>query len=649
MKSVYPNRFFHGIRNAASFKSLSFIAAIFFYTSPVSAQSYYPGGLGNSNLVVWLNAGNSSSITQSAGRVSLWSELSGHSYNFSQGNATRQPSYTATGGPGSRPAISFNASGPNFLSRSSMAASLSYTGGVSSFAAASFNASPTAAGFERIYDFGNGQPSDNIWMGRQSTQANMGYEVRNGVNIAQTYTSSNAMVNGTNNIYEVVQQGGTAGTLSAVVHYFAGTAQASSGSSGSFSYVPNTIARNIDYIGRSNWAVDDYFSGTMSEILFYNTAMNTTRRRILENYLSAAWGLTVSATYYTPPTTTSWYSNLVGIGYTSVSDNFLADISGSTDGLGFSSGTGATDFLNTAGYVMAAHNQQTNTVNSAITITGIGSNLNKWNRSWNVQKTGGNSSGLITLNFNFSDYNGTAPTSTYSYGLLYNAGDGSFATGTNTLITLSNISIAGNIVSLTANAANLATGYYTIVWSTSSLLPVSLRGFTASIQTGNALLEWISINDISTRSFEIERSSDALHFTGIGTVAAKTNGAAASNPYQFTDYNPGTGINYYRLKIADADGKISYSPVLTIDFGIPAGSGLYVYSSPSADVLHITGLVAEDNTIIRIINTGGQTIKMMQQAASARMDIPLTLPGKGIYIVMISTGKTMYSRKIIKQ
>jgi hypothetical protein len=70
-------------------------------------------------------------------------------------------------------------------------------------------------------------------------------------------------------------------------------------------WVPTSIVRTSNYIGRSNWAADNYFSGTLSEILVYNVAFNTTQRVILENYLSAAWGEKISTSRYTPPSPTS--------------------------------------------------------------------------------------------------------------------------------------------------------------------------------------------------------------------------------------------------------------------------------------------------------------------------------------------------------
>ena len=114
---------------------------------------------------------------------------------------------------------------------------------------------------------------------------------------------------------------------------------------------------------------------------------------LLENYEAATWGMTSSlpssgyTIFATWAAAASYNKNLVGIGYTSSTDNFLTNPAGSTDGLGFSSTTASTGFLNTGGYIMAAHNGQANTTTNNASISGIsGSNISVWNRSWKLQK-----------------------------------------------------------------------------------------------------------------------------------------------------------------------------------------------------------------------------------------------------------------------
>lgn len=620
-----------------------------------TAQSYYPGGLGNSNLILWLNANKSSSVTiNGSNQVSQWADLSGKGNHFTQGTNGNKPVYGATASPSGMPALTYTSTSSQYLTRASLSASLVFTAGISSFAVASYSAPQTTQGWQRIYDFGNGQGSNNYMMGRNGNSANAYYEGWNGGSGDQTYTSSNPIVNGSENFYEVVQQGGTAGSLTNVAHYMDGASQAATGAAGSSkTYLPNAVARTSNYIGRSNWAADNYFSGTMSEILIYNTAFNTTQRVILENYVSAGWNQSVSVSKYTPPSATTYGTNLVGIGYTSSTDYFLADVAGSTDGLGFSSGSTASDFLNTAGYLMGAHNAQSNTVISNATVPGIHSAtvLTMWNRSWGVQRTGGNSAGAVTLNFIFSDYNGSTPSGSSVYALLYNATDGTFATGTNQLVSTTSTTVSGNVVAFKLTASNLATGFYTILYSTSPItLPVNLSGFTATRQGNSSLLEWSAPETTGLSHFDIERSGDGSHFSTIAAIAAASY-SAAPGQYSYTDASPVQGLNYYRLAMTDQDGALSYSAIRTVAFD--AGSNtdvtLQLYPNPTVDLLHLAFSGISGVMSIRIIDIRGQVKRTMTTTmTSASVDIPINDLAKGIYIIETRGTNFKYTREFLK-
>jgi Secretion system C-terminal sorting domain len=646
--------------------NLHVILGCLFCVAKVSAQSYYPGGLGNTNLVLWLNANKSSSITQNgANQVSQWADLSSNGYNFVQAVTTQEPVYGPTTGPYNRPALTFTSTSSQYLSTPTLPASISFTAGTSSFAIGSFNAPQTGQGWQRIYDFGAGQASNNITFGRYGASANLYYESWKAATGDRTYTTTSPVINGVDTLYEAIQQGGTAGTLTAVSHYLAGTSQANNGDAGSSkTWVPPSIARTASYIGRSNWAADNYFSGTLSEILLYNTGFNTTQRTIMENYLSAEWGEAISTSKYAPPSSSTYTTNLVGVGYTSAADDFLSNPAGSTDGLGFSSGAGATDFLNTAGYLMAAHNGQSNTIISNATVPGVSNSsgaIGLWNRSWNLEKTGGNSSGLITLIFNFNDYNGTAPNGSYTYDLLYNAADGSFSTGANHLVTTTGTTVSGNTVSFVVNATNLPNGYYTLIWSTTGILPVILTEFTAIKQGRRSLLQWststaagsssIAAGSSSTAAgssrFDIQRGTGNTGFSTIGTVTAAGDSTTPSH-YSFTDNSPAPGVNDYRLIMVNRDSDSAYSMIRTLDFRTPGTTAINIYPNPATDRLTITinDLTGAGN--IHVINLQGQVLQTVSPASSNTVTIPVNGLAPGIYFVEIITNNLKFVQQFIK-
>jgi hypothetical protein len=616
----------------------------------VSAQSYYPGGLGNSNLILWLNAKKTSSITKNgSNQVATWADLSGNGYNFTQATTASKPVYSATGGPNSLPALTFNATNSQYMSLSSLPSTISFTGGISFFTQASFS-TPSTWGWQRIIDFGNGQANNNICYGRYGATANTYFEGWNNTGGAQTYTTTANLVDGTSTIYEALMHAGAAASTTTVNQFYAGATQAASGQYGSsLTWVPRAVTRSSNYIGRSNWSADDYFTGTMSEVLLYNTFFNTTQHVIMENYLSAEWGKAVSVQKFTTPTSTTYGTNLVGIGYTSSTDYFTTNPAGSTDGLGFSSGTGATDFLKTSGYLMGAHNGQSNTVltnvNATIAPVTSASPISMWNRSWYVQKSGGNSTGNVTLNFNFPDYNGGSVLSSYTYALLYNATDGTFSNRLSTLVTLVSVPTANtatDIVSFVVNAANLANGYYTIIYST-SVLPFSISGFAATKQENGVLLNWSAGNEANVDHYEIQRGASSTGFFTVGTVAA------GASQYSFTDDAPAAGRNYYRLKIVGKDGSSTYSTIVLMDFQESLTAVPTVYPNPAVDQLHIGLANATDDASIVVLNTAGQTLKTVKATGAGRVDIAIGDLNKGIYFVEISTGGAKYVKKIMKQ
>ncbi|TDW96244.1 T9SS type A sorting domain-containing protein [Dinghuibacter silviterrae] len=615
------------------------------YGTGVSAQSYYPGGLGNANLILWLNASKSSSITMSSNQVSQWNDLSGNGYNFTQGTSGNQPVYSATAGNGNRPAVTFTSTSSQYLSTPTLPASLSFTKGLSTFTMATYNAPQTPQGWQRIFDFGNGQQNNNFMTGRYGSTNQVYAEGWNGGTGDQTWTTTTPIVNGTANMFETVQAAGAASTTTAVTFYIAGTSQASSGAAGSVTYIPKSIARASNFIGRSNWNVDNYFSGNISELIILDTAVSTTEQIILENYMWAGWGKAVANTKYTM-TGTTYGTNLVGIGYTSLADNFLANPAGSTDGLGLSSAS--TGFLSSAGYLMAAHNGQANTVITNATIPGFSStsSISKWNRSWYVQHTGGNTAATANLNFTFPDYNGTTPGAA-NYYLLYNANDGSFATGTNQIVTTNTTSVSGTTVSFNVTVSNLAAGYYTIIYSTTPItLPVTLISFTGQKDNTASLLQWTTAGKDGTGDFVIERSTDGQHFDSLALVTNPLD-ISTEYSYQYKDQTPFAGRNYYRLKMIDPFGDVSYSNIVLVGFDSENKTGITCYPNPVQDVLHVSLPVASEVTV-RIFDLRGREVGVYKDDNTNQLSLPVQTLSTGMYVATIEQDGERYTQKVVK-
>lgn len=178
-----------------------------------------------------------------------------------------------------------------------------------------------------------------------------------------------------------------------------------------------------------------------------------------------------------------------------------------------------------------------------------------------------------------------------------------------------------------------------------AVLPVHLLDFTATKQKTSVLLKWKVENELNLSNYQVERSTDGNIFTIKGKVQAFAGNENIKN-YNFTDFQPAIGKNYYRLKMIDNNGIFSYSPIREIDF--ESSSIILLYPNPVQTELKI--LVYKNNSITNVATVYsiyGQ--KIITKEFSGSLVIPFyTLPS-GTYIIVINDGKVEKEFKVIKK
>ncbi|MBO9573117.1 MAG: hypothetical protein J7497_13075, partial [Chitinophagaceae bacterium] len=102
---------------------------------------------------------------------------------------------------------------------------------------------------------------------------------------------------------------------------------------------------------------------------------------------------------------------------------------------------------------------------------------------------------------------------------------------------------------------------FTIVWGPmSAVLPIKLLSFTATKSAKAANLNWKITANSTPAAFDVMKSSDGANFVKIGTLT----GMEGKLNYDFIDNNLTAGNNYYRLKMLDKDGTVSYSNIIVV-------------------------------------------------------------------------------------
>ena len=95
-----------------------------------------------------------------------------------------------------------------------------------------------------------------------------------------------------------------------------------------------------------------------------------------------------------------------------------------------------------------------------------------------------------------------------------------------------------------------------------TILAINLHQFNAEKQENHVLLNWeLANSDSDVFSFELQRSKDAIDFYTI----AEIEGYNFLINYAHTDYEP-MQQNYYRLKMIDRNGEVTFSAVKNVNF-----------------------------------------------------------------------------------
>ncbi len=178
-----------------------------------------------------------------------------------------------------------------------------------------------------------------------------------------------------------------------------------------------------------------------------------------------------------------------------------------------------------------------------------------------------------------------------------------------------------------------------------SALPLHLLSFTGTLTDGKTKLYWNTADEVNTKHFEIERSSDGHGFTIIANVNAAGKG---SNSYNTIDTKPQKGNNYYRLKMVDKDSKFTYSKVILIIVSRRSEFDFVMYPNPAASELRI--VLADDNTALKvnIYNQQGQKVTSKSIVGASGVISVKHLP-KGLYIVQAIYEKGIKVKKLIKE
>jgi len=179
-------------------------------------------------------------------------------------------------------------------------------------------------------------------------------------------------------------------------------------------------------------------------------------------------------------------------------------------------------------------------------------------------------------------------------------------------------------------------------------LPVEMISFVAKKHNETEIaLQWATSSETNNRGWEVYNSMDGVNWTSLGFH----EGAEFSNSineYEWIDRFPKVGVNFYKLKQIDFDGRFIFSKIETLNYGT-LNENFIIYPNPVKDELFVekTGK-SELPTVVDIYTQSGQLMSSYTlEGLTKRQFIDMSNFESGVYYARIKTIESIFNHRFV--
>jgi glucose/arabinose dehydrogenase len=145
-------------------------------------------------------------------------------------------------------------------------------------------------------------------------------------------------------------------------------------------------------------------------------------------------------------------------------------------------------------------------------------------------------------------------------------------------------------------------------------LPIFLHKFSVTKNGAANMIKWTTELESNMEYFELERSTDGVHFSAINKQAARNT--PGSNIYEYTDHSASSGVTYYRLKIAEHGEIMRYSVIIKA-VGETEKTGLKVVPNPVVGNFSLAYQSVQDDLVtIEIRDVAGKLVHSVRETVT---------------------------------
>lgn len=184
-------------------------------------------------------------------------------------------------------------------------------------------------------------------------------------------------------------------------------------------------------------------------------------------------------------------------------------------------------------------------------------------------------------------------------------------------------------------------------------LPVKLMNFQGSVAGNKAQLKWSVADNETGNYFQVLRSVDGKTFAESATLFVNSKVGAES--YTFADSRELEAVTYYKLKIVNKDGSVSYSGIIALKSATAqSGSALVILQNPVESTLNFnyTSATSAQSHINIYSTTGVKVYSSRLTSQKGTNTVSLNLDSHlaaGTYLLEVVNGIDRSVTRLVKK
>lgn len=211
--------------------------------------------------------------------------------------------------------------------------------------------------------------------------------------------------------------------------------------------------------------------------------------------------------------------------------------------------------------------------------------------------------------------------------------------------TVLSLALVATVLSGSAQDANLPASKVQFVEAVEiNGTPLNVPGiqtFTIASGERHVRLEWKAVKEESLERYQVERSTDGIHFEN--AIAVRQAGQGS---YTATDDAPQVGMNYYRVRTITQNGDVLFSPTREVRMALPATTRTVYPTDNRAGIVYLLLSPDTDDVTVTVYAANGAILRTPLSREGHQFALDLRGLPSGLYYVAVDAAGTRSTHRV---